>query len=62
MAALRVEPRFVHATSNPALVAPKAYVTKLPIRPCSKDATPTGIDAEGLCAIPMLFRDIDLCS
>jgi hypothetical protein len=62
MAAPGTEPRFEHAAGDPALVAPEAYVTKLSIRWCSKDATPAGIDAEGLCAIPMLFRNIDLCS
>jgi hypothetical protein len=62
MAALGREPCVEHAAGDPALVAPKASVTKLSIRRRSKDATPAGIDAEGLCAIPMLFRNIDLCS
>jgi hypothetical protein len=62
MAALCAERGFEHTAGDPALVAPEVYVTKPPVRPCSTGATPTGIDAEGLCAIPMLFRDLDLCS
>jgi hypothetical protein len=62
MAAPGAEPGFAHVAGDPALVAAEAYVTKLPVRPCSTGARPTGIDAEGLCAIPMLFRDTDLCS
>jgi hypothetical protein len=41
-----------------ALVAPEAYVTKPNVRSCLR---PTGVDAEGLCAVPMLLPDIELC-
>jgi hypothetical protein len=54
--------RFDHAIIDAALVAPESDVTKPDVRSRLAGTPPTGVDAEGLCEIPMLSSDIDLCS
>jgi hypothetical protein len=62
MAALSDACCFDHAACDAVLVAPEPDVTKPGIRSCLTVTPPTGMDAEGLCAIPMLLSDTDLYS